>query len=56
VGATREELTTRFAGDSSAHWEALGRSLDIPIVALRDPRNGVPVQTSTPGGPAAAHQ
>ncbi|HET8616861.1 MAG TPA: CoA transferase [Actinomycetales bacterium] len=37
VGSTREELTARFASEPSAHWEALARSLDIPIVALRPP-------------------
>lgn len=38
VGTTREELTARFATDTSDHWEALGREHDIPIVAVRDPR------------------
>tara|TARA_Y100000114_G_scaffold147639_1_gene159668 strand:+ start:377 stop:1165 length:789 start_codon:yes stop_codon:yes gene_type:complete len=36
VGRTREELAARFATESSAHWESLGRSLDIPIVAVHD--------------------
>jgi crotonobetainyl-CoA:carnitine CoA-transferase CaiB-like acyl-CoA transferase len=35
VGATREELTKRFATEPSAHWESLGRSLDVPIVTVR---------------------
>lgn len=52
VGATREELTARFARESSAHWDSLGRSLDLPIVALRHPRDvakGPPTHlTSTP--------
>lgn len=34
VGRTREELAARFATDSSGRWESLGRSLDIPIVAV----------------------
>lgn len=38
VGETREELAACFATDSSARWESLGRSLDIPIVAVRDPQ------------------
>lgn len=38
VGVTREDLVARFATETSAHWQSLGRSLDIPIVALRDPR------------------
>lgn len=43
VGNTRAELTARFATQSSAHWESLGRSLDIPIVAvnLADPGKGL---------------
>ena len=38
VGRTRDDLTHRFATNSSQHWEALGASLDIPIVAVREPR------------------
>lgn len=38
VGTTRDELTARFATDTSDHWEAVGREHDIPIVAVRDPR------------------
>lgn len=38
VGDTREHLAARFATESSVHWESLGRALDIPIVAVRDPR------------------
>lgn len=34
VGETREDLVARFATDTSAHWQSLGRSLDIPIVAV----------------------
>ena len=34
VGRTREELAARFATESSGRWESLGRSLDIPIVAV----------------------
>lgn len=36
VAPTREELVARFATASSAHWESLGRSLDIPIVTVND--------------------
>jgi alpha-methylacyl-CoA racemase len=39
VGRTHEELTAAFALETDAHWESLGRELDIPIVAVRDPRN-----------------
>lgn len=42
VGRTREELIARFGTESSAHWESLGRSLDIPLVAVQDPRAAVP--------------
>lgn len=42
VGRTREELAARFAAMPSAHWESLGRELDIPIVAVRDPRTAAP--------------
>lgn len=35
VGSTREELAAAFAGGTNEHWEALGRSLDIPIAAVR---------------------
>lgn len=38
VGTTREQLIARFATETSAHWEALGREHDIPIVVVRDPR------------------
>ena len=38
VGGNREELSGKFATESSSYWEALGRSLDIPVVAVRDPR------------------
>ncbi|MDN5795758.1 MAG: CoA transferase [Intrasporangium sp.] len=38
VGQTREELAARFATKPSAHWESLGRSLDIPVVAVHEPR------------------
>lgn len=35
VGTTREELTHTFATQSSKHWEEIGTTLDIPIVAVR---------------------
>ena len=38
IGRNREELAGKFATESSSYWEALGRSLDIPVVAVRDPR------------------
>lgn len=38
VGRTRDALIHRFATNSSQHWEELGASLDIPIVAVREPR------------------
>lgn len=38
VGETREQLATAFAAQSTSHWEGLGRRHDIPIVAVRDPR------------------
>lgn len=38
VGRTREELVSGFATAPSAHWESLGRSVDLPIVAVQDPR------------------
>ena len=38
VGGNREELAGKFATESSSYWEALGRSLDIPVVTVRDPR------------------
>lgn len=34
LGATREELTQRLAAESSAHWAALARRLDLPLVAV----------------------
>lgn len=51
VGTTRNELTDRFATDTSDHWEAVGREHDIPIVAVRDPRTmraTSPAATSKP--------
>ncbi|NLE82205.1 MAG: CoA transferase [Rhodococcus sp.] len=38
VGATKGELTAAFAAQGTTHWEDLGRHHDIPIVAVRDPR------------------
>lgn len=38
VGESRDDLVHRFATNSSRHWEDLGMSLDIPIVAVREPR------------------
>lgn len=38
LGRTRDALIHRFATNSSQHWEDLGASLDIPIVAVREPR------------------
>lgn len=38
VGVTREDLAARFVTQSSAHWVELGRSLDIPIVAVENLR------------------
>lgn len=35
IGDTREALEGRFASQPSEHWESLGRTLDIPIVAVR---------------------
>ena len=35
VGSTHEELSAAFATEPSAHWESLGRELDIPILAVR---------------------
>ncbi|OFE14244.1 hypothetical protein BA895_11580 [Humibacillus sp. DSM 29435] len=49
VGTTRDELTARFATDTSDHWEALGRKHDIPIVAVRDPRT---LRASSPAAPS----
>ncbi|GAA2468561.1 CoA transferase [Terrabacter carboxydivorans] len=37
IGATRDELEAELASETSAHWEALGRALDIPIVAVHQP-------------------
>lgn len=51
VGATREELTARLAGETSEHWEALGREFDIPIVTVRDPR-GATAPVGRDHGPA----
>ncbi|NNM47064.1 CoA transferase [Knoellia sp. DB2414S] len=48
VGRTREELAARFGTESSAHWESLGRSLDIPLVAVHDPRAAVAGLTPVP--------
>lgn len=39
VGRTHEELAARFSTMPSTHWESLGQELDIPIVAVRDPRD-----------------
>lgn len=38
VGGTREELADRFATRTSAEWESLGRTRDIPIAAVHDVR------------------
>jgi len=38
VGTTAEELAAAFALEDNAHWETIGRELDIPIVAVREPR------------------
>lgn len=35
IGSSREELTRAFAARPSDHWERLGATLDIPIVAVR---------------------
>lgn len=45
LGATREELTERFAAMPSAHWAALGRRLDLPLVAVRE---GSPAASADP--------
>ncbi|MEH0109003.1 CoA transferase [Tersicoccus sp. MR15.9] len=34
VGSTRDDLTTRFAEQTSAAWERFGREQDLPIVAV----------------------
>lgn len=36
LGGTREELAERLAAEPSAHWEALARRLDLPLVAVRE--------------------
>ena len=40
--ATEHLLISMAGTESSAHWESLGRSLDIPLVAVQDPRSAVP--------------
>ena len=55
VGTTREELTARFATDTSDHWEALGRAHDIPIVAVRDPRALRATSPAANPAPAGSH-
>lgn len=37
AGTSREELTATFATRSATDWERLGRDLDIPIIAVREP-------------------
>lgn len=50
IGATRADLEVELASRTSAHWEAVGRALDIPIVAVHQPR----AATARPV-PLAAH-
>lgn len=54
AGRTREELAARFATEPSSHWESLGRSLDIPIVAVRDVRAAGDSRPSAPSHLAPA--
>ncbi len=54
VGSTRDELTARFATESAAHWVALGRSLDIPIVAVESPASPSGDPFSISNSPASA--
>lgn len=54
VGSARDELAARFATESAAHWVALGRSLDIPIVAVESPASPSEGPYSRSKSPASA--
>lgn len=52
IGRTRADLSARFATETSAHWESLARSLDIPIVAVRGPRPAAEAALPSHSAPA----
>lgn len=47
IGRTHDELSARFAEESSSHWQQVGAREDIPIVAVDGPR-AVPATRTGP--------